>query len=313
MTQAPPFSTAPAHNSVLAGVAQAGCVCRVKPPASPAAGGKGAPARGVVKLVLCFLGATLSLAAQADQPLWELGLGVGGLRLPHYRGSDQSHDLLLPTPYAVYRGKIFRATREGARAVLLDSDRFDLDVSVRASAPTRSADNAARSGMADLAPTLELGPNLNSTLARGATWKLDLRLPVHAVFTLQRQSRSLGWTATPVLNFDLRWQGWSLGAQAGPIWATRPYHAYFYDVSAADATTSRAAYGARGGFSGWRWTAGASRRLGPLWVGGFVRGDSVAGAAFEASPLVRQREQVSLGLAMSWVFAVSNERVAVDD
>ena len=249
----------------------------------------------------------------AIEPLWELGLGVGGLRLPHYRGSDQSHTLLLPVPYAIYRGKIFRATREGARAVLLDSDRVDVDVSVSASAPTRSTDNLARAGMPDLAPSVAVGPNMNLRLARGPTWKFDLRLPVLAVFTLQRHSQPLGWTANPVLNLDLLWQGWDVGVQAGPLWATRQYNAYFYDVAPAYATATRAAYNAPSGYGGWRWTAGASRRYGKLWVGGFVRGDNVSGAVFDASPLVKQRNAFSVGLAMSWVFAVSDERVAIDD
>ena len=255
--------------------------------------------------------------ASAIEPLWELGMGVGGLRLPHYRGSDQSHNLLLPVPYAIYRGRIFRATREGARAVLLDSDRVDVDVSVSASAPTRSGDNVARAGMPDLAPTVAVGPNINWRLARGtawdSSWKVDLRVPVLAVFTLQRHSQTLGWTANPVLNLDMLWQGWNVGLQAGPMWATRRYHAYFYDVAPAYATATRAAYNAPSGNAGWRWTAGASRRYGKLWVGGFVRGDSVSGAAFEASPLVKQRNALSVGLAMSWVFAVSDERVAIDD
>ena len=255
--------------------------------------------------------------ASAIEPLWELGMGVGGLRLPHYRGSDQSHNLLLPVPYAIYRGKVFRATREGARAVLLDSDRVDVDVSVSASAPTRSGDNVARAGMPDLAPTVAVGPNINWRLARGTAWdsdwRVDLRLPVLAVFTLQRHSQTLGWTANPVLNLDMLWQGWNVGLQAGPMWATRRYHAYFYDVAPAYATATRAAYNAPSGNAGWRWTAGASRRYGKLWVGGFVRGDSVSGAAFEASPLVKQRHAFSVGLAMSWVFAVSDERVAIDD
>ena len=272
---------------------------------------------------LCLLlAATLLSSAHAAQdaergsafePLWELGLGVGGLRLPHYRGSDQSHNLLLPVPYAIYRGKIFRATREGARAVLLDSERMDIDVSVAASAPTSSSDNRARAGMPDLAPTVALGPNLTLTLARGTTWKVDLRVPVHAVFTLQRHSQTVGWTASPVLNLDLQWQGWNVGVQAGPMWASRQYHAYFYDVAPAYATSTRAAYSAPGGNAGWRWTAGASRRYGQFWLGGFVRGDSVGGAAFEPSPLVKQRSAYSFGLAMSWIFAVSDVRVAIDD
>ena len=257
--------------------------------------------------------ATLPLAAAAAQPLWELGLGVGGLRLPHYRGSEQSHSVLLPVPYAIYRGKVFRATRDGAKVVLLDSERFDFDLGVGASAPARSADNLARAGMPDLAPTLEIGPNLNLNLARGSDWKLDVRLPVQAVFSLQSQPRALGWTLSPVLNIDLRRAGWNWGAQVGPLWGSRRYHAYYYDVAPAYATATRAAYDAPGGTAGWRWTMAASRRFSDLWVGAFVRADSVAGAAFEASPLVRQRHQLSFGLAMSWVFAVSDERVADTD
>ena len=76
--------------------------------------------------------------ARADQPLWEVGLGIGALRLPHYRGSDQSRDWVVPVPYIAYRGDILKADREGARAVLFDTERLDFDVSVAATAPTRS-------------------------------------------------------------------------------------------------------------------------------------------------------------------------------
>jgi outer membrane protein len=196
--------------------------------------------------LLVAAGLAAAGAQAADQPLWELGLGAAWVHLPHYRGSDQSRDWLLPVPYAVYRGEILRANRDGARAVLLDSERFDFDISVSAAAPTRSSDNLARSGMADLAPVVEIGPNLNSTLARGAGWKLDLRFPVHAVFTVQSKPQSIGWTASPVINLDLQWAGWNLGVQGGPRWASRRYHGFYYDVGTADATAVRPAYAAQG-------------------------------------------------------------------
>ena len=44
-----------------------------------------------------------------------------------------------------------------------------------------------------------------------------------------------------------------------------------------------------------------------------MRLDRVGGAAFEASPLVLRRSHASFGLAFSRVFAVSAERVTVDD
>lgn len=261
--------------------------------------------------------ALVASPAQADQPLWELGLGAGWLQLPHYRGSDQQHQWLLPVPYAVYRGKIFRANRDGARAVLLDSEKLDVDVSVALSAPIRSSGNRARAGMPDLAPALEVGPNVNINLAKGLTggvpWKVDLRLPVHAVVTLERGTNSIGYTANAVLNLDMRWQGWNIGVQGSALYGSRQYHDYFYSVDPAYATATRSSYHAEGGFAGSRFTIGASRRFGNTWVGTFLRADNLSGAAFRASPLVRQTNTVSAGLALSWVLATSNERVNIDD
>jgi outer membrane scaffolding protein for murein synthesis (MipA/OmpV family) len=261
----------------------------------------------------CAAAAALAMAAAtpalAEQPLWELGLGAAALSLPHYRGSDQSHQWLLPIPFGVYRGPILRATRDGARAVLLERDRFDFDISLAAGPPTRSSENDARSGMPDLDATVEIGPNLNLTLAQGAAWKVQLQLPVRAVFALGSDAGSIGWTASPVLNLDLEVGGWNFGLQGGPLAASRAHHAYFYDVAPVYATASRPAYSAPGGGAGWNFRAGASRRYGKLWVGGFLRTESLEGAVFEASPLVRQRENVSFGVALSWVLAASETQV----
>ena len=253
-------------------------------------------------------------AAAAERPLWELGLGAGALRLPHYRGSDQSHDWLLPVPYVVYRGEIFKADRDGARAVLFESERVDFDLSVSASAPTRSKDSEARRGMSDLSPTLEFGPKINLNLARGSDWKLDLRAPVRAAFTLDGRPEMVGWTATPSINLDLPGRlGWNLGLQAGPVWGSRRWHAYFYDVPVALTTPERPAYRSRGGYAGGQFTAALSRRFERTWAGLFVKYDTLQGAVIAASPLVRQRENLSIGAALVYVFAESSQRVASDD
>lgn len=250
--------------------------------------------------------------AQADAPRWEAGLGVAGLRLPHYRGSDQSHAWLLPLPYFVYRGDILRADRDGARAVLFDSARIDADISVAAAAPTRSQDNRARAGMPDLAPMLEGGPSLKLRLAREGDTRLELRVPLRAAVTLESKPRFVGWTLSPHLNIDWRIGGWELGALAGPVLASRRFNATFYDVAPAYATAARPAYRAGGGAAGWQAAAGASRRVGDLWIGGFVKADSVAGAGFAESPLVRRRGTMAYGVGVSWVFASSSQRVADD-
>jgi MipA family protein len=264
----------------------------------------------------CLAGLMLGTASRAADesklplaPLWEVGVGLFALNLPHYRGSDQSRAWLLPVPYGVYRGDILRADREGARAVLLDSGRFDVDLSVAASAPTRSSANIARAGMPDLAPTIEVGPKLNLRLGEAGHWRWDLRVPVRAVITLQKSPRDTGWSATPMLVMDGRIGGWDVGAQAGLLWGSRRLHASIYDVSAAQATASRPAYRSEAGYAGWQTTAGLSRRFNNLWLGAFVRYDSVQNAVFDNSPLVRRNHNVYYGVGLSWIFSQSDQQV----
>jgi outer membrane scaffolding protein for murein synthesis (MipA/OmpV family) len=260
-------------------------------------------------LALGAVAVTLSSPARADQPLWELGFGAGYLRLPQYRGSSESHNWLLPVPYFIYRGNVLRADRNGTRAVLFDGERIDFDLSIAASAPVSSDKAAARQGMPNLSPTIEVGPRLNVSLARGPGWKVDLRVPVRAVVVLRAQPRSVGWGASPVINLDLDWSGANVGLQTGPLWGDRRLHGYFYDVAPAYATVARPAYTARGGYAGWQATAALSQRVGLLWLGGFVRHDSLAGAAFADSPLVKRQEQWAVGFGMAWVFATADQRV----
>lgn len=254
-----------------------------------------------------------ALALGAEKPLWELGAGVGGLHLPYYRGSNKANAWLLPVPFYVYRGQIFRADRDGARAMLFESDRVDFDVSLAATAPSDAKDDPAREGMPDLAPTIEIGPKLNVNLVHSGPWKVDFRMPLRGGVTIERSSRSIGWTLTPVLNVDWKAPWIDVGVQAGPLWGNRLQHKYFYDVAPEYATATRPAYRAPGGYAGWQATLALSRRYGDVWVGAYARRDSVAGAVFAASPLVTARQHWSYGFATAWVFATSTTRVTVED
>ena len=257
------------------------------------------------------------LASRTSRPLWELGLGVAGLRLPDYRGSDHSRSYLLPLPYIVYRGTWLKADRDGARAVLLDQGRVKVDLSLAAATPTRSRDNDARDGMPNLSATVEVGPNLNVTLAKSTArhYRLDLRLPLRAAFTVERSPRSVGATFSPNLNLDLGGLagGWNLGLLTGPVFADRKYHAYYYGVDAPYATPNRPAYQAHGGYGGWQALAAASRRFGNTWVGAFLRYDRLGGATFDDSPLVRKQSALTLGFGISWILATSSTLVASAD
>lgn len=234
--------------------------------------------------------------------LWEVGLGAGLLRLPHYRGSDQSKTWLLPLPYVIYRGAIFKADREGARAEFLKTNDWRFDLSVAAGAPTNSKDNVARQGMSDLAPTLEFGPSFIWTMARGPGWRLETRVPVRGALTLASNPKLVGLVTTPNVNFDILVQGWDFGAYVGPVFATKRQNAYYYDVPVAVARSDRPAYQSGGGYAGMQLVFGTSRRFGNAWVGAFGKYDNLRGAAFDSSPLVRQKQNFSVGIGASWVF-----------
>ena len=251
------------------------------------------------------------------EPLWELGLGVAAVRFPDYRGSDQFSAYVLPLPFVAYRGRFLRADRDGARAILFAGRRIEADVSLSASVPTDSKDNEARRGMRDLPGTFEIGPNLNVELWQSADrrYKLDFRLPVREAITLERSPRAIGVTFSPNLNLDIRnFAGrWNLGLLGGPVYADRRHHQYFYGVAPEFATASRRAYEASGGYAGWRAVTAFSRRLGNAWLGGFVRYDDLDGASFASSPLVRRERSFTAGFGISWIFAVSKQRVAIDE
>jgi outer membrane scaffolding protein for murein synthesis (MipA/OmpV family) len=255
--------------------------------------------------------------AGVSEPLWELGLGVAAVRFPDYRGSDQTSNYALPLPFVAYRGRFLRADRDGARAILFADRRVVIDMSLSASVPTKSNHSDARQGMPDLPGTFEIGPNLNVELWQSGDrrLRLDLRLPLREAITLQASPKTIGVTFSPNLALDVRgFAGrWNLGMLAGPLFADRRYHEHFYGVAPEFVTASRPAYDAPGGYAGWRATTAVSRRLGNAWLGGFIRSDDLHGAAFAPSPLVRRESSFAAGFGVSWIFAVSGQRVVVDD
>lgn len=252
-----------------------------------------------------------------SEPLWELGLGAAVVRFPDYRGSDEASAYLLPLPFIAYRGRFLRADRDGARAILFAGKKLEIDVSLNASTPTKSKDNDARSGMPDLKGTFEIGPNASLELWKSADrrYKVDLRLPVRQSITIESKPKTIGLTFQPNLNLDIRnFAGnWNIGMLTGPLFASRRYHQHFYGVAPEFATASRPAYEAGGGYSGWRATMAFSRRIGNAWLGAFVRYDDLHAARFAASPLVRTERSLYAGFGLSWLIAVANERVVIDE
>lgn len=253
-----------------------------------------------------------------ELPLWEAGAGVGVTILPHYRGSDQSKTWVLPVPYLDYRGDMLKVDDRRPRGLLFDSDRAELELSLSGSPPVK--DDNARRGMPDLDPTLEIGPSLNIALYRSANRmeRLELRLPVRTTFASDFSYVAFtGWIFQPNLSMDFKNvlgnRGWNLGLQASAIYTDRRYNQYFYAVDPAFATPDRPAYNPSGGYGGMNLLAAVSKRFPAFWVGAFAKWDSVAGAVFEGSPLVKTRSNLSGGFAVAWILGASAIKVEAAD
>lgn len=265
---------------------------------------------------LALLQAPASARAE-EKPLWEFGLGVADMLFPAYRGSSETRNHVLPMPYLVYRGDFFKADRDGIRGVFFDSERVELNLSLAASPPVDSGHIAARQEMPDLKPSLELGPSLDFKLWQSASRdaKVKIFLPVRGAFTLEKSPQFIGWQFTPRLNLDIDnppgLPGWTLGIVGGPIYGSQKQHDYFYSVAPQYASAQRSAYEAKAGYAGTQVITALWKRFPSYWVGGFVRYDNLQGSVFAESPLLTQKSAFAGGVAVSWIFGESAQRVSV--
>lgn len=269
---------------------------------------------GTLVVLLTFT--SFSRAEQA--PLWEMGLGLATLNLPHYRGSDQRSTYVLPMPYLVYRGDVIRADREGVRGILFEGRDVQINLSLNGTLPVKSSDNEARTGMESLRPTVQIGPTLDLALWRSENERsqLELRLPLRGSLTVSSSPRYIGLIIEPTLALatrDVPGRGWHARLSAGALFADSAYHGHFYSVHPADATSTRPVYRAPSGYGGAHVTWTVSKRFPQYWLGAFLRYDTLAGSAIESSPLVKQREGISAGLAFAWIVGRSASRVTIHD
>lgn len=262
-------------------------------------------------LTLCLC----TTAAHAQSlPRWEVGIGLGALALPYYRGADSGRTYLVPAPYVQYRGERLRVDEEGIRSYLFRSDRVKLNFSLAGGVPVPSDGNSARLGMPSLNPTVEIGPSLEVLLwnAGERDRALWLKVPLRAALSVGWGNIDhQGWVLAPYVEYGMRKgnpaQPWNINLSFGPQFADQAYHDYFYEVAPPYVTAIRPEYHPDAGYSGSRVTLNVQKRWGRYWLGAFIRYDSLQGAAFGDSPLVQQRDYYAVGAAFIKLLAVSKK------
>lgn len=242
-------------------------------------------------------------------PRWEAGAFGLVVSQQAYPGSDQQVQRSLLLPFLIYRGERLRSERGGAGLRAFKADAFELDLGASAALGSSAKRIEARRGMPDLGTLVELGPRLRWTLARHgdcSTWRLDL--PLRSVHDLSDGLQRRGASFEPAL----RWQGpvgsgFFVNTGLSAVVADRDLAHTFYGVEASQATAGRPAYSARAGLLTWRVSGSLAWRMGTNWNAfTYARMDSVAGAANEASPLVRNTTGVSAGLGVSYTWQRSS-------
>lgn len=262
---------------------------------------------------------SVSYAQTEIKPQWEIGAGFAIIDFPIYRGANERRTYLLPFPYFVYRGDVLQINRERVRGLIFRRDSVEMDISMNGSVPAKSKDSIARQGMPDLDPTLEIGPSLNVHLYYSENKKtnFDLRMPLRAVTATDfKHIQSAGWLFQPQLDadfYDVGQSGWNIGLLGGLIYSDRRYHQYFYNVAPQYATATRPAYTAGGGYSGTQFIFAVNKNHDGRWIGGFMKWDSLKGAVFEDSPLVRSKQYFTFGFAVTWMLDKSNKMVEVSN
>jgi len=264
----------------------------------------------ITLLFTIFSSANADETTTTDKPKWELGIGLGVLSLPHYRGSDQRSEYVAPIPYVRYNGKRLKVDKEGGRFYFYNGEDVKVDISTAFALPVDSEDNIARQGMPDLNPILEIGPRIEFNLGESDNKNLRFRLglPLRtAIASDLSHTQNIGWVFAPYLQLRY-YSGWESAISIGPTWASEEYHDYFYEVAPEYATANRPTYDAKAGYSGSRITFTISRRFDRIWFGFFAKYDNLNNATFIDSPLVKQNDSWMAGFALSWVFKKSKQR-----
>jgi outer membrane scaffolding protein for murein synthesis (MipA/OmpV family) len=257
---------------------------------------------------------TIVHAEETTLPLWELGLGVAAYRQANYPGSDTQSTFAVPFPYLIYRGDWLRIDRS-IQGILFESERLKLDISARGTSLIQSDEGDARYGMPDLDPLIEIGPSLSVLLSDlQAPYHLWVKGTVRAGYQLDLDPLSAhhqGWIGEMLL----RWQQpllakkLRISLELGSRYANSAHSGYYYDVVPRYATPTRPAYQADGGYAGSWFSVGFDGRYERIRWSLYGAYDYLQGASFADSPLIETKQDVRLGLTISWIFWQSARRV----
>uniref|UniRef100_A0A486XI46 Putative outer membrane protein n=1 Tax=Rheinheimera sp. BAL341 TaxID=1708203 RepID=A0A486XI46_9GAMM len=244
------------------------------------------------------------------QPLWEIGFGGGVVDVPDYPASSERNFIGLALPYVIYRGDFFRLGDGSARAILVENNNFEIDISVGGSFAAESNNNSVREGMPELDFLFEVGPQIiyrlrDFNFTNGGVGRLKVNLQTRAVFSTDfSQIDHQGFVFQPELSYQQRgvlFEDSAFDAAFSLVFATEKLQDYFYQVDNEFVSNNRSAFNASGGFLGAEFSTGISFSLHEnirAFAGGSLRVHK--GASNTDSPLFEKDITYSIGIGFIW-------------
>ncbi len=256
-----------------------------------------------------------------SQPLWEFGVGGGAIEVADYPASGERNFIALAAPYVVYRGDVFRVGGEnGMRAVVVETNDFELDLSFGGAFPADSEDNTSRAGMPELDFLFEVGPQLiyrvkDYKFKNGGDGRLKARLQARAVFSTDfNRIDGRGFVFEPTISYQQRgviFKETGLRVAFSMSYASEELQDYFYQVDSSFSNSSRAQYDAKAGYLGAALSMGLSFPIHKN-IRGFLTGSTQfhQGSANQDSPLYEKDITYSFGIGFVWRMYTSDTKAS---
>ncbi|WP_354667868.1 MipA/OmpV family protein [Aliiglaciecola lipolytica] len=252
------------------------------------------------------------------KPLWEAGIVGAGFSTPEYPGAAKNHNNGFVVPFFIYRGDIFRIGENSViRAVAVEKDWIEIDLSIDAAFSADSSDDSVRAGMPDLDFVFEVGPQIRLKLfesGKKATGlqQIQLKVQSRAVFSTDFSSLShRGYVLNPELTYQYIGTLQSedrFRISVSPSWGTEKLHDYFYQVDSQFATQQRPAYDAKQGYLGLELSTGYMFNVTPtvrMFMSTTYHFHNAA--ANLDSPLLVDKNNYAFGAGVIWQIKKSSE------
>ena len=267
----------------------------------------------------CASGWTLSHAqSEADlegpqKHLWEAGVATFGLTGPAYPGAADDVSRVLPLPWLIYRGPVWRAGGGTLGARVAKNQFAEFDIGLGGSLRASSDDVQVREGMPTLGFLFEFGPRVKLNLARPSPGSVvRLEVPLRGVFEIESGVNYRGLALEPKLTYDHRHlgSGWGFSGSIGAFYGDQRFNQYLYGVASAFATPARSAYDAKAGLITPRVQLTLSHQFNKdLRMFAFTRTDWAGQGRNSSSPLHLKDQGTSLGLGAVWTLGRSAQTV----